>query len=355
MDLPPPPTGLPNRWNLGLHWGICSGPNCHIRDNLLKCSACRAILYCGAAHQKADRPRHKSSCNIVKASREKLAQEEAALRARPGDLLLPENPFETARGQFWAWTPTRPYMRSRYELTAALLNIKTGDAVEDALEHSLGILQLNHGDNQMVRAQVPGLYLRLGRDQEAYDFIKWYATVGSAGDYDWGNPDSPFLNLRDEDVLEPIDDYVENLMELSFLVCLTNLKIRLLLDLQMMDRESKRPANRNAGLDKRMEWVREHAISDVLYKRREIVEMSNWTSLIAALEDQAKKLFEHVEKRNKHYWPALMKPERWAASVPVPYAMGSPEEINHVFRQTWYSWAECPPALEVIDKWANTH
>ncbi|KAI1418457.1 hypothetical protein F5Y13DRAFT_149204 [Hypoxylon sp. FL1857] len=354
MDLPLPSNGLPNRWNLGLHWGLCSGPGCHVRDNLLKCGACRVVLYCGPAHQRADRPSHKSSCGLVKTAREELAREEAALRARPGDQFLSENPFETARGQFWLMTPTRPYLRKRHDLTATLLNIKTGDAVEDALEHSLDMLQLNPSDNQGVRGQVPGLYLRLGKDQEAYDFIKWYAAVGSAEDYQWGNPDSPFLNLHDEDIFEPVDVHIEKLMDLSFLACLTNLKIRLLLDLRMLDRESKKPANRNASFDKKMEWVREHAISDVLYKRREIVEMSDWTELIATLEDHAKKLFNRVNKRNKHYWPALRAPERWAAAMPVPYGIGSPQEINHVFRQTWYSWAECPPAMAMVRTWASS-
>ncbi|KAI1140170.1 hypothetical protein F5Y05DRAFT_377430 [Hypoxylon sp. FL0543] len=353
MDLPLPPTGFSNRWNLGLHWGLCSRPECPVRDNLLKCGACQAVRYCGPAHQRADWPRHKSSCKLVKASREKLAQEEAALRARPGDAFLSENPFETARGLFWLMKPTRPYMQSRYELTNALLNIRTGDAVEDALEHSLGILHLNPGDNQMIRGQVPPLYLRLGRDQEAYDFIKWYAAVGSAGGYEWNNPDSPFLNLHDEDVLEPVDVHIEKLMELSFLACLTNIKIRLLLDLQMLDRESKKAANRNAGFDKKMEWVREHSLSDVLYRRRELVEMSDWKDLIATLEDQAKKLFRGVNKRNKHYWPALRAPELWTSVVPVACGLGSPQEINLVFRQTWYSWAECPPALEIVNKWAR--
>ncbi|KAI1370526.1 hypothetical protein F4677DRAFT_465136 [Hypoxylon crocopeplum] len=332
MDLPPAPNGLSNRWNLGLRWGLCSEPGCIARDNLLKCGGCHAILYCSVDHQKADRPQHKSSCNIVKHAREELVKEEAALRARPGDASMPENPFETARGGFWSWQPTRPYMRSRLALTAALLNIKTGVAVETALKHSLKMLQLNPGDNQGVRDQVPGLFLRLGRDQEAYDFIKWYATVGADGDYEWGNPESPFLNLHDEDVFERVDEYAEELFDLGMLVCLTNLKIRLLLD---------------------MEWVREDAFSDVLYKRRDIVERADWTDLIADLEGQVKKLVECVKKRNEHYWPALNAPERWAAAYPTAFSPGSPQEINIVFRQTWYTWSECPAAMEVVKKYAG--
>ncbi|KAI1394276.1 uncharacterized protein F4822DRAFT_387750 [Hypoxylon trugodes] len=354
MDLPPAPNGLSNRWNLGLHWGICSGPNCHIRNNLLKCGACRVILYCGTSHQKADQARHKSSCDIIKNASAELVQAEHDMRARPGDAYMPENPFETARGQFWFWKPTRPYMQKRFELTSALLNTRTGDAVEAALEHSLEMLHLNPGDNQSVRSQVPGLYLRLGRDQEAYDFIKWYNTIGSAAGYEWGNPESPFLNLHDENVFEGVNACNRIGIDLSHLAYLTSLKVRLLLDLQMLEKQSKKPSNRNADYDKKMEWIREDAISDVLYKRRDIVERSDWADLIADLNNQLKKLIKHVEERYKHYWPALKSPGRWAAAIPILYALGSPEEISLAFRQTRYCWAECPSALEFVKTQTST-
>ncbi|OTB00865.1 hypothetical protein M426DRAFT_26211 [Hypoxylon sp. CI-4A] len=346
MDLPPAPNGLSNRWNLGLHWGICSGPGCHVRNNLLKCGACRAISYCSVAHQKADRPRHKSSCQIVKDALEKLAPAEAGLRAESSE--PSHNPFETMRGRFWSSGPTRLYMEMRYEVTMALSNIRTGDAVEAMLDHSLEMLQLNPGDNQGVRSQVPGLYLRLGRDQEAYDFIKWWATIGSAGYYEWDNPESPFLNLHDEDILENVNVCAEKLFDLSMLACLTNLKARLLLDVQMLEQQSKIPGNRDASFEKKMEWVREHAMSDMLYKHQEVVEQTSWTDLISNLQGQVRVLVNRVKERNKFYWPALKEPERWSYARPIPYTPGSAHEINGVFRHTWYSWAECPPALELV-------
>ncbi|KAI0885919.1 uncharacterized protein GGS22DRAFT_162295 [Annulohypoxylon maeteangense] len=351
MDLPPAPNGLYNRWNLALHWGNCSGPNCHVRNNLLKCGACRAVYYCGGAHQRAHRPQHKSSCNLIKNARAQLAQEEAALRARPGDMFLEANPFETARGSFWRFTPTRPYMQARFDLISTLLNIKTGAAVEEALEHSLDMLQLNPGDNQGIRSHVPALYLRLGRDQEAYDFIKWYGTIGAQSGYEWGNPESPFLNLHDEDVFEPLGGIAKALFDLSIIVSLVNVKVRLLLDIRGLEKEFNKPAKRNTSYEKKMEWVRENATCDVLYKRRDIVERTEWTDLVAALESQAKEVFDRVEGRNKHYWPALRSPELHAAAIPTAYSPGSPEEVKLVFRNTWYSWAECPPAHELVKSW----
>ncbi|TFA99787.1 hypothetical protein CCMA1212_008481 [Trichoderma ghanense] len=54
-----------------------------------------------------------------------------------------------------------------------------------------------------LRDMIPALYIRLGRDQDAYDFIKWYATTGSESDYDWGDMSLPFLDTKNADVFAP--------------------------------------------------------------------------------------------------------------------------------------------------------
>lgn len=43
---------------------------------------------------------------------------------------------------------------------------------------------------------------RLDRDQECYDFTKWYQTVLQASDYDFGDMGLPFLSVEGADVLE---------------------------------------------------------------------------------------------------------------------------------------------------------
>ncbi|KAI1764207.1 hypothetical protein GGR53DRAFT_331181 [Hypoxylon sp. FL1150] len=356
MDLPPTPDGLTNRWNLGLPWGNCYNPRCHVRDNLLKCSGCLVALYCSVAHQKAHRPVHKSTCNIVKSARQDLDREIAALDERSLRILESRNPLELEEEvppPFWLQKPVRAYFQRRLNLMDAMLNFRTGDAVEVALNESIRLLRLNHGDSLGFRSRVPGLYIRLGKEQEAWDFIKWYATAGNDPDYAWDDMKSPFLTLRGQDVFEPFDGYAKTLTDLDFLVCMTNIKIRLMLDLQMLEREARKPENADAGYDRKMEWVREDAMCNTLYKRRDIVERSEWTDLIADQRDQVEKLIRRVEKRNKHYWPALWDPDRWAAAYPAPYTLGSPEEIRMVFRDTWYTWSECLVALDVVKQYTK--
>lgn len=103
---------------------------CRRKDGILRCSACQAVYYCGV----------------------------------------------------WGILETRPYMRARYELVdAILLSYGTAsgpvDVVQMALDHLLDMMRLCRGDNMGVRQLIPALYIRLGRDRDAYDFMKWYVTT----------------------------------------------------------------------------------------------------------------------------------------------------------------------------------
>ncbi|KAI1087484.1 hypothetical protein F5B19DRAFT_64889 [Rostrohypoxylon terebratum] len=238
-------------------------------------------------------------------------------------------------------------MTARYELVSALLNIRGGLALEIALEHSLEMLQLNRADNQGVRFHVPALYLRLGRDQEAYDFVKWW-TTGAGPNYNWMDMDAPYLNLHDQDIFEPIEGIAKELGELHELVHLTNIKVRLSLDIEVLAKEFDKPGKRNASYEEKMEFVHEHAATDILYKRRDIVERTEWSDILESLRSQIKVLYKYVKTNNRHYWPALRSPDRWAAAPITIYTWGSREEVNLVFRNTWYSWSECPAALGVV-------
>lgn len=334
--------------NLGLPFQTCNVyPNpCKATvqgAKLFRCSACHAVNYCGTEHQRADRPRHKVQCVPIKQTRAKLEKEEAALRAHPGDAMTPPNAFETAKGNFWTFHGTRPYMRARHDYVTALLNVRTGEAVQAALEHSLGLVELSRGDNLGVRASIPGLYLRLGRDQDAYDFVKWYA-VKATSTYEWGNMELPFLDLKGVDALEPVDEKPLHI-ELSFFVALTLIKIRLMKDLMGLQTfVKKHPKTTTAD---RMEYLKEEAMSDVLLSREDIIGRDLGES-VAEMRRQALQLYKKVKEMNPHFWPGVLNPQLYAYRVPEMYTLGSPEEAVLVFRQSWYAWSETEPAIQWI-------
>jgi hypothetical protein len=184
----------------------------------------------------SDWPEHKRACIAIKRAHAALETEEANLRATPGDFSSPPGAtiFEEHAGHFWGIYGTRPYMQARYALVEALLKVKTYTTVEAALNHLLDILRLCRSDNMGVRDVVPSLFLRLGRDQQCYDFLKWWATTGERGDYDWGDMDEPYLDLKDENAFEPPGLFAQEYAAVAHVTSIVLLKIRILFDLQAL-------------------------------------------------------------------------------------------------------------------------
>ncbi|TLS28282.1 hypothetical protein PpBr36_00013 [Pyricularia pennisetigena] len=361
-----------NRYNLGLPFSKCSDPACPQLLNLQRCAACKAVVYCSREHQASDRPRHKSSCAMVKRQLAAYEAEASTLQER----ICPDQHRHMlgATGNFTvsalsemftaivgATTQVpRSYLQARFDLVTALLNIRTGEAVEAALGHATAMLHADRGDVMGVRSIVPTLLLRLGRDQEAYDFIKWYATVPHDR-YKWGDPAEPFLNLSSQDATEELDDTALaklSLEKLPLLAALVLLKVRLALDLaNLTDFVAKRQdAAAAAGdeqdeLQEKAQWVREEAMSDILHKRPDLVSRcgtSRGESLQESNRAQIEKLIAATSARNKHYWPALHDPTQYSHQSPTVYARGSREEVSLAFRETWYGWSETPQALDFV-------
>ena len=304
------------------------------------------MLYCGREHQAADRDKHKLSCNLVKKRRDLLEHEEQALRAHPGDIFQPADVFTTSVGHFWGILGTRDYMRARHSLVEAILKIKTFDAVKSALDHIMDILRLNRGDNMGVRYMVPALLLRLDRDQECYDFVKWYATMGQDAHYDWGDMSLPFLNVVNANVFEPVDYMCGRWPNLSHTAGIALLKIKLLLDLKSLQTSAvlgeKAPQEILSNIQIYLPR------STIVSESREIMDRTDHAAHIEELSLQVEELYTTVKRANKHFWPALLKPDRHLKARPPAYSHGSVEEMQLVLQYSIDSWIETPGALEVI-------
>ncbi|KAJ4411683.1 hypothetical protein N0V82_008958 [Gnomoniopsis sp. IMI 355080] len=337
---------MSNRLNLALPFSVCQAEGCMKRERLMRCSACHVVTYCSRDHQTAHRPAHKFQCNLVKKSLAKLSEEDAKLRAHTeDDLELPANPFETAVGHFYGMVPTRPYMSARYDVVINQLNIRTGEAVEAALANLLDMLRLSRGDNMGVRSQVPALYLRLGRDQEAFDFLKWYADVSP--DFDWGDVEQPMLDVKGADAFAPLPLERSGLaMDLSFKLALLLLKARLFVDVSLLEGFLQK-LGKDAPADK-MEIVEEEAMSDILSHRRDIVDAADYTPIMATLRRQMVDIYTNIMKHNKYIIPGLEDPTRYSAAQPRAYSLGDEGEAILAYRHSWYSWAECPTVLQQI-------
>ncbi|KAK9234680.1 hypothetical protein V1525DRAFT_412346 [Lipomyces kononenkoae] len=320
---------------------------CYKKENLLRCQACKVVFYCSRDHQVDDRPNHKSACNGIKKAQKILEGYEQELRAFPGDWMTAPNPFETGVGHFWGIHKTRPYMQSRYALVEALLKAKTRPAVQSALDHILDMLRLCRGDNLGVRDVAPALYLRLGKDQECYDFIKWWATTGKESKYDWGDMDLGYLDVKDANVFEDVDLYGRGHYSLSHAVSVTLIKIRILHDLRNL--QGSTVVGETAPFPREiLDNIRGKLVSTIVAGNKEIMDSNDQRLAIERLESQVAQWYNVVKESNRYFWPALIRPGNNLTARPQYYGHGTPEEMRLVLQYSYESWLETPGAIDLI-------
>ncbi|KAK4194884.1 hypothetical protein QBC40DRAFT_237676 [Triangularia verruculosa] len=305
-------------------------PICEAVAGLRLCGGCKVVNYCGADHQLSHRPEHKTACNEIKKTREELEREEALLRAKPDDM------FNNGVGHFWGITDTRDYMRARHAAADALLQVDTRAAVEKALEHFLDMLRLCRSDNLGVRDIIPGLFLRLGREQECYDFLKWWATADPDGTYNWGDTTLPHLDIHGADVFEPIDMFSED-TSLCHLSMLTLLKLRLYLDMDHWqtaiengNREPYRP------------------VGKLVRNKVHAIDLQTMSTLVERLRTQYRALIRRVHTANPHFWNALVDSDDEPA-MPTMFGLRTPEEACVALYHCIDAWQESEDAMIMID------
>jgi hypothetical protein len=309
---------------------------CNICDkdtNISRCGGCRVVYYCSQEHQVLDRDAHKGYCSKIKKGRAKLEAQETILRSHAGDNDTPPSPFEKggeAMGKFWGFSGTKPYMQARYSLVDALLKINTVQAVTAALDHSMEMMHLNRSDNQNMKSIVPSLYLRLRRDQECYDFLKWWGTVGQNPDYE-----GPQFNLKDQDALEPVIDFLKAFLPLSHLVSLALLKTRMLIDIRAIQN----------GVDGQQQFT-----SSITTDKLEAFKSGRPEVLSGWLKRLVMNLYIAVHCANEHFWPALLSPGDNLTLRPNGYMKGTPEEMQITLQQCYNAWNETAGAFAVIEE-----
>ncbi|KAI4265679.1 MAG: hypothetical protein L6R38_009249, partial [Xanthoria sp. 2 TBL-2021] len=294
-----------------------------------------------------DRENHGINCKAVNRARNLLDREEQTVRDEPGgDLFTPANPFETSVGHFWGVVSTHNYMRARYALIEAILKIKTFDAATSAAEHMRDMLRLCRSDHLRVRDMLPALYLRLCRDQDAYDFMKRYSTTGFSGEYDCGDTDIPYLDVVDADVFESPRYLCGNRANLAYLVCAALLKIRLLLDLVALSNSGCLAPKLPRELLDRVKLFIPSTIP--VRKNREIMSRTDYSDMITELSGQVDELYVAIAKINKYFWPALLSPGAQLTARPEIQSRGTKDGMQLMLRYCYDSWIETPGSIGII-------
>lgn len=323
---------------------------CKSEDTISRCAGCLVVFYCGRDHQTNDWTQHKTTWTPTKKTRNKLDAEFDALNSMPSTFGFEEKPFENSAGHFWGILDTRDYMRARYAHIEALLKAKTRTAIETALDHSLDILRLNRSDNMGIRSQIPSLYLLLDRDQECYDFAKWWFTCDPDGHYDWGNTDLPYLNIKNANAFEPYDTWRMDYPDLSQLSMLLLVKLRLLFNLEAIERATSATSSKLPT--ELVDQVRSHIANSAASSNQAFMDdvesgrpLDKYTE---SLTDQTAMLFAPVKRAYQHYWKGALAPGKHLKARPPYTSPGDVSEMQVSLAQTYDAWAATPGAIQWV-------
>ncbi|KAI8891659.1 hypothetical protein BC833DRAFT_613537 [Globomyces pollinis-pini] len=313
---------------------------CHKTEKVSKCSRCKMAFYCSEDHQQLDFKTHKKYCVKIKKTTIELNNQERYLREMPADFSLPENVFEEGAGHFWGIMETRDYMRARGQVIASLDGLGTITSLQAELVHSLDCFRLCRSDNMGFRFLTPAVFLRLDKVQECYDFIKWWCTCDPDGRYDWGNTSLPYLNIRNANMLEPIDFFGKYTC-LSFLVSMTLIKYIIykeLVSLQTIQQlNSKLPSD----------LVEEIKAKSRVYTPKVLA--SSLEDTIKQVQEQLTYCFDTVDAANVHLWPALFNPKRMLAmGLPTYTSAGDVTDVQGIFAGVYEAWKRIPGAIDYV-------
>jgi hypothetical protein len=147
----------------------------------------------------------------------------------------------------------------------------------------------------------PASFLRLGKDQEAYDLMRWWITT----------PDrlmrplkQPYTAVKNQDVLEPATVFMGKCPSLAFMATLTLLKLRFLMNLQVL-RCSKKEVS--ARLPQELvDEIRRNMVSSVI--GRQLIEREDHAEDIARVKEDVKMMYGAVRMSNTHFWSAVLHP-----------------------------------------------
>lgn len=253
-------------------------------------------------------------------------------------------------------------------------------AVQMSLATILDMLQPGRpeADPWGLRNIAPALFLRLGRDQEAYDFVKGWAAVGGSDGSPWhgarDRPASPrpaghgfvrplgadssassssSLATSGANALEEPQSWLGGPTNLSHAAAVMLLKIRVHRALAQLQNASRAL---DCCLPKEIiDMIRAELLAgtgSVVAARRDLVTGGTIqvAEAIAVVKAQIWSLYKAIEKANKNFFPALLDPEEVLEKRPASYFTGPEQEAHVMVAYSYWAWKETPGAVSILWK-----
>lgn len=248
-------------------------------------------------------------------------------------------------------------LNARWKLVDALMHhFPTRlTAVKAVLNNQINLLHIYRADDgiQRLRDIIPSLFLRLGHDQDAYDFVKWWATCRPADDY-VNDVTLPYLDINNADPFDKPTNWTGHDLDLGHAAAVMLIKIRLLADL----RAAQNAARGLDKLDGRGHFPQETVTHICRYLVASSIVAAQWVfvadninilaSKIDLLHRQVRSLFAATHHANKHFWSTLEDPGD-ALTInqylrPL-YSKGSVYQAKLMVRYSHGAWRGTPGAM----------
>ena len=327
---------------------------------LLKCTRCKLVYYCSSSCQKEDFSSHKQICKRIQDLTNSVEKEAAPLRSTREHIfgagpIDPVNLFEEEVGNFWGMFDTRDYMRTRLALANEIhdgiaWDYETKESWEAVLEHYQDMLRLCSSDNLGLRFRFPFLLLNLNRDDDAFDFIRFWFKVddgnlearqslhaeSQVGDWLYGHQE----DCRFLDIFEECPDARPEYMSLPLLVAVACIKMRLVAAFEASRKSIQQFQSTSGG--KSLE-----AVESVVSKN--VLGDDALQARMRAQQGQLDRILDLIHSNNATMLPALLNPQP-LQSQPAPqyYSPRSPSECHSVLEDSCRVWARIPGSLEVL-------
>lgn len=302
---------------------------CKTEQGITACTGCQVQYYCGSQHQTVDWPNHKKLCKMTKTSRKQVFQAMEHIKHSLAD----------SGGDPVAYFRSSPveveaYLHIRYIFARALIKLKTRAGVSAGLDSCSEIARLdskNKQNGQTAREFIPGLFLRLGRDQECYDFIKQKCN----GDLE--------ESYRCENGV-PLKPATPENLSLAHAAMLCLLKLRVLRDLRDLDQADTALGNKLPAelFHESRSYLISSATKMDAARMKAIDKREDLKPYMQSIETDLRHLRGYIDAMEKDYFHAIAHPDRFHRLQP----MYQPElPMTELLTQTHDAWAETPGAI----------
>jgi hypothetical protein len=292
--------------------------------------------YWGRDPHVIDWPQHKDICKKVGRARYELEAEEAE-----------EATLDAYAASLSTILPGGSNVDSLFKLAMLGFEVDTRLSVRNVLGNVLRMTERHKSPMLAMADLVPANFLCLGLDQEAYDFMKWWIVTP---DTLMSPPRQPYTAVKGEDIFEPVTVFIGECPSLGFMAHLTLLKLRLLMDLQTLQRSRNEvPGHLPQEL---LDQIRKTMVSSAITKT--LIERDNHTPNIESLILEVKTLYDVVETQNKHFWPAVPNPADHLTAEAEGGYYGNEGEIRMALRNTYKAWAETPGVIDTTEILSQT-